>query len=132
MKVPFNSPYMTGQELEYIAQAYNLHKLSGNGQFTQRCHKILQQQVGSQKVLLTHSCTAALEMASILCDLQPGDEVITVAAGFPTTVFPILQNNCIPVFLDINLVTSIEEITMICLSKTKLLGIFFSVRILLN
>ena len=73
MKVPFNHPYMTGQELEYIAQAYNLHKLSGNGQFTQRCQKILQQQVGSQKVLLTHSCTAALEMASILCGLQPGD-----------------------------------------------------------
>jgi dTDP-4-amino-4,6-dideoxygalactose transaminase len=101
MKVPFNSPYMTGQELEYIAQAYNLHKLSGNGQFTQRCHKILQQQVGSQKVLLTHSCTAALEMASILCDLQPGDEVIMPSYTFVSTANAVVLHNAVPVFVDI-------------------------------
>lgn len=101
MKVPFNNPYMTGQELEYIAQAYNLHKLSGNGQFTQRCHKILQQQVGSQKVLLTHSCTAALEMASILCDLQPGDEVIMPSYTFVSTANAVVLRNAIPVFVDI-------------------------------
>jgi dTDP-4-amino-4,6-dideoxygalactose transaminase len=101
MKVPFNSPYMTGQELEYIAQAYNLHKLSGNGQFTQRCHKILQQQVGSQKVLLTHSCTAALEMASILCDLQPGDEVIMPSYTFVSTANAVVLRNAVPVFVDI-------------------------------
>jgi dTDP-4-amino-4,6-dideoxygalactose transaminase len=101
MKVPFNHPYMTGQELEYIAQAYNLHKLSGNGQFTQRCQKILQQQVGSQKVLLTHSCTAALEMASILCDLQPGDEVIMPSYTFVSTANAVVLRNAIPVFVDI-------------------------------
>jgi dTDP-4-amino-4,6-dideoxygalactose transaminase len=101
MKVPFNHPYMTGQELEYIAQAYNLHKLSGNGQFTQRCHKLLQQQVGSQKVLLTHSCTAALEMASILCDLQPGDEVIMPSYTFVSTANAVVLRNAIPVFVDI-------------------------------
>ncbi|NBU64190.1 MAG: dTDP-4-amino-4,6-dideoxygalactose transaminase [Chloroflexia bacterium] len=101
MKVPFNSPYMTGQELDYIAQAYNLHKLSGNGQFTQHCHKILQQQVGSQKVLLTHSCTAALEMASILCDLQPGDEVIMPSFTFVSTANAVVLRNAIPVFVDI-------------------------------
>ncbi len=101
MKVPFNSPYMTGQELEYIAQAYNLHKLSGNGQFTQRCHKILQQQVGSQKVLLTHSCTAALEMASILCDLQLGDEVIMPSYTFVSTANAVVLRNAVPVFVDI-------------------------------
>ena len=101
MKVPFNSPYMTGQELEYIAQAYNLHKLSGNGQFTQRCHKILQHQVGSQKVLLTHSCTAALEMASILCDLQPGDEVIMPSYTFVSTANAVVLRNAVPVFVDI-------------------------------
>jgi dTDP-4-amino-4,6-dideoxygalactose transaminase len=101
MKVPFNHPYMTGQELEYIAQAYNLHKLSGNGQFTQRCHKLLQQQVGSQKVLLTHSCTAALEMASILCDLQPGDEVIMPSYTFVSTANAVVLRNAVPVFVDI-------------------------------
>ena len=101
MKVPFNSPYMTGQELEYITQAYNLHKLSGNGEFTQRCHKILQQQVGSQKVLLTHSCTAALEMASILCNLQPGDEVIMPSYTFVSTANAVVLRNAIPVFVDI-------------------------------
>lgn len=101
MKVPFNHPYMTGQELEYITQAYNLHKLSGNGQFTQRCQKILQQQVGSQKVLLTHSCTAALEMASILCDLQPGDEVIMPSYTFVSTANAVVLRNAIPVFVDI-------------------------------
>jgi dTDP-4-amino-4,6-dideoxygalactose transaminase len=101
MKVPFNSPYMTGQELEYIAQAYNLHKLSGNGQFTQRCHKILQHQVGSQKVLLTHSCTAALEMASILCDLQLGDEVIMPSYTFVSTANAVVLRNAVPVFVDI-------------------------------
>lgn len=101
MRVPFNSPYMTGQELEYIAQAYNLHKLSGNGQFTQRCHSLLQQQVGSQKVLLTHSCTAALEMASILCELQPGDEVIMPSYTFVSTANAVVLRNAIPVFVDI-------------------------------
>ena len=101
MKVPFNSPYMTGQELEYISQAYNLHKLSGNGDFTKRCQSMLQKQVGSHKVLLTHSCTAALEMASILCDLQPGDEVIMPSYTFVSTANAVVLRNAIPVFVDI-------------------------------
>ena len=101
MKVPFNSPYMTGQELEYITQAYNLHKLSGNGDFTKRCQSMLQKQVGSHKVLLTHSCTAALEMASILCDLQPGDEVIMPSYTFVSTANAVVLRNAIPVFVDI-------------------------------
>ncbi|MCX6015074.1 MAG: dTDP-4-amino-4,6-dideoxygalactose transaminase [Chloroflexales bacterium] len=101
MKVPFNSPYMTGQELEYISQAFNLHKLSGNGDFTKRCQSMLQKQVGSHKVLLTHSCTAALEMASILCDLQPGDEVIMPSYTFVSTANAVVLRNAIPVFVDI-------------------------------
>lgn len=101
MKVTFNSPYMTGKELEYITQAYNLHKLSGNGDFTKRCQSMLQQQVGSHKVLLTHSCTAALEMASILCDLQPGDEVIMPSYTFVSTANAVVLRNAIPVFVDI-------------------------------
>ena len=84
-KVPFNKPYMTGKELEYIADAYSMGKLSGNGKYTKLCHAWLQNQTTAHKVLLSHSCTSALEMASILCDLQPGDEVIIPTLSFIAT-----------------------------------------------
>lgn len=100
-KVPFNLPYMTGKELTYINEAYRLGKLSGNGVFTQRCHALLQERVGSLKVLLTHSCTAALEMAALLADLQPGDEVIMPSYTFVSTANAVVLRNAIPVFVDI-------------------------------
>ena len=73
LKIPFNKPYMTGRELWYIAQAHANGHLSGDGPFTRRCHTWLQQHTGAGEALLTHSCTAALEMAALLLDLQPGD-----------------------------------------------------------
>lgn len=100
-KVPFNKPYMTGKELEYISDAYALGKLSGNGKYTKLCHGWLQQHVQTQKTLLTHSCTAALEMASILCDLQPGDEVIMPSYTFVSTANAVVLRGAIPVFVDI-------------------------------
>ncbi len=76
MDIPFNKPYMTGKELWLIAQAHSNGHLSGDGAFTKLCHTWLENKTGAAKALLTHSCTAALEMAAILADLGPGDEVI--------------------------------------------------------
>ena len=80
--IPFNKPYMTGKELCYISQAHENGHLAGDGVFTKRCSKWLEKNLGTQKALLTHSCTAALEMAAILADLGPGDEVIMPSYTF--------------------------------------------------
>lgn len=99
--VPFNKPYMSGKELEYITDAYQLGKLSGNGKYTKLCHAHLTGLVQTKKTLLTHSCTSALEMASILCDLQPGDEVIMPSYTFVSTANAVVLRGAIPVFVDI-------------------------------
>ncbi|MFZ9859230.1 MAG: dTDP-4-amino-4,6-dideoxygalactose transaminase [Roseiflexaceae bacterium] len=99
--VTFNKPYMTGKELEYISDAHARGKLSGNGKYTQLCQNWLSEQTNADKVLLTHSCTAALEMASILADLQPGDEVIMPSYTFVSTANAVVLRNAIPVFVDI-------------------------------
>ncbi|MBE7369921.1 dTDP-4-amino-4,6-dideoxygalactose transaminase [Ramlibacter pallidus] len=101
MKVPFNKPYMTGKELEYIAQAHASGHLSGDGAFTKRCSAWLEQCVGSHRALLTHSCTAALEMAALLADLQPGDEVIMPSFTFVSTANAFVLRGAVPVFVDI-------------------------------
>lgn len=101
MKIPFNKPYMTGKELGYIAQAHaNLH-LAGDGEFTKKCHAWLEEKTGSHKALLTHSCTAALEMAAILADIQPGDEVIMPSYTFVSTANAFVLRGGVPVFVDI-------------------------------
>ena len=99
--IPFNKPFMTGRELEYIAQAHANGHLSGDGPFTKRCHAWLEQRIGCKKALLTHSCTAALEMAAILLDLQPGDEVIMPSFTFVSTANAFVLRGAIPVFVDI-------------------------------
>jgi len=99
--IPFNKPYMTGRELEYIAQAHANGHLSGDGPFTKRCHAWLEQRTGCRKALLTHSCTAALEMAAILLDLQPGDEVIMPSFTFVSTANAFVLRGAVPVFVDI-------------------------------
>lgn len=76
---------MTGKELEYIAQSHANGQLAGDGPFTGKCHTWLEQATGTQKALLTHSCTAALEMAALLLDIQPGDEVIMPSYTFVST-----------------------------------------------
>jgi dTDP-4-amino-4,6-dideoxygalactose transaminase len=101
MNIPFNRPYLTGNELEYIAQAHANGQLSGDGAFTRRCHVWLEQRTGARKALLTHSCTAALEMAAILLDLQPGDEVIMPSFTFVTTANAFVLRGAVPVFVDI-------------------------------
>lgn len=101
MQIPFNRPYMTGQELGYIAQAHTEGHLSGDGPFTKRCHAWLEKQTGAAKALLTHSCTAALEMAALLLDLRPGDEVIMPSYTFVSTANAFVLRGAVPVFVDI-------------------------------
>lgn len=99
--IPFNKPYMTGRELSYIAQAHANGHLAGNGQFSVRCAGWLQERLGATKALLTHSCTAALEMAAILSDVGPGDEVIMPSFTFVSTANAFVLRGATPVFVDI-------------------------------
>ena len=101
MTIPFNKPYMTGKELWYISQAHASGHLAGDGQFTKKCSAWLEQRTGSQKALLTHSCTAALEMAAILAGVQPGDEVIMPSYTFVSTANAFVLRGATPVFVDI-------------------------------
>jgi dTDP-4-amino-4,6-dideoxygalactose transaminase len=101
MKVPFNRPYMTGRELSYIAQAHQNHKLAGDGPFTARCSRWLEERTGSHRALLTHSCTAALDMAAILAEIGPGDEVIMPSFTFVSTANAFVLRGGVPVFVDI-------------------------------
>ncbi len=100
-EIPFNKPYMTGKELFYIAEAHFNHMLAGDGPFTKKCHEWLEAKTGAKKALLTHSCTAALEMTAILADIQPGDEVIMPSYTFVSTANAFVLRGGVPVFVDI-------------------------------
>ena len=99
--IPFNKPYMTGRELEYIAQAHANGHLSGDGPFTKRCHAWLERTTGTRRALLTHSCTGALEMAALLVDLAPGDAVIMPSFTFVSTANAVVLRGAVPVFVDV-------------------------------
>lgn len=100
--IPFNRPFIAGKELDNISRAVKVEAhLSGDGLFTKNCQKWLEEKLGCEKVLLTHSCTAALEMAAILCDLQPGDEVIMPSFTFVSTANAFALRGAVPVFVDI-------------------------------
>lgn len=100
-KIPFNKPYMTGKELYYIAEAKFGNMLAGDGPFTKRCHRWIEEKTGCAKALLTHSCTAALEMTALLLDIQPGDEVIMPSYTFVSTANAFVLRGGVPVFVDI-------------------------------
>lgn len=101
IKIPYNKPFIVGQELYYIAQAVIEGQLAGDGPFTKRCHKWLEDNLGCRKALLTHSCTASLEMAAMLCGIQPGDEVIMPSFTFVSTANAFVLRGAVPVFVDI-------------------------------
>ena len=105
IKVPFNKPCFAGKELEYITDAVYKGKISGDGFYTKNCEELLQREFKAQKVLLTTSCTHALEMASILLDLKEGDEVIVPSYTFVSTVNSFMLRGARPVFVDIRLDT---------------------------
>lgn len=99
--IGFNQPYMTGKELWNIALAHSRHSLAGDGSYTQQCQRWLEDRTGAAKALLTHSCTAALEMAAILCGIEAGDEVIMPSYTFVSTANAFVLRGAVPVFVDI-------------------------------
>ncbi len=101
MNIPFNKPYMTGKELWYIAQAHQGGQLAGDGPFTMKCHSWLEKRTSAKKALLTHSCTAALEMTAMLAGVGPGDEVIMPSFTFVSTANAFVLRGATPVFVDI-------------------------------
>src|SRR5919107_3880547 len=101
IKVDFNRPVMVGNEYEYMKQAIENGHISGDGPFTKKCHAFLENELGIEKVLLTTSCTHALEMSAILLDIQPGDEVIIPDFTFVSTVNAFVLRGAMPVFPDI-------------------------------
>jgi dTDP-4-amino-4,6-dideoxygalactose transaminase len=101
MKIPFNKPFMTGSEIKYIVEAHANCILAGDGPFTKLCHYWLEQKTGAYKTLITHSCTAALEMAALLLDIHPGDEIIMPSYTFVSTANAFVLRGGVPVFVDI-------------------------------
>ena len=100
MNIPFNKPYLTGKETHYIYDAVNSGKISGNGKYTQMCQDFFQKKYGFKKVLLTTSCTDALEMAAILANIGPGDEVIVPSYTFVSTAIAFVRQGAKIVFAD--------------------------------
>src|SRR5262245_32863120 len=101
MRILFNRPAVTGRELDYISDAIDRGHLSGDGHYTNLCQDWILSHVGGVSCRLTHSCTAALEMAAILADLAPGDEVIMPSFTFASTANAVVLRGARPVFVDI-------------------------------
>lgn len=100
MRIPFNKPFLSGKETDYIEQAVRSGKISGNGEFTRRCHRFFEQKYGFRKCLLTTSCTAALEMAAILIDIKAGDEIIVPSFTFVSSANAFVLRGAVIVFAD--------------------------------
>lgn len=100
MRIPFNKPHLTGKEAHYMYQAVAEGKLSGNGAFTKKCQQFFEERYGFKKCLLTTSCTDALEMAAILCDVHPGDEVIVPSYTFVSSALAFVRAGAKIVFAD--------------------------------
>lgn len=100
-RIPFNRPLQLGKEFEYMQQALDAGHISGDGQFTKKCHGLLQEMLNVPKALLTTSCTHALEMSALLINIQPGDEVIIPSFTFVSTVNAFVLRGAKPAFVDI-------------------------------
>jgi dTDP-4-amino-4,6-dideoxygalactose transaminase len=101
IRIPFNKPFVAGKELYYIARAVSLGNIGGDGHFTQQCCRLLEQRFGIHRVMMVPSCTAALEMAVMLCDPAPGDEVILPSFTFVSTANAVVRLGAKPVFVDV-------------------------------
>lgn len=112
-RIPFNKPSFAGNEARYIAEAIERGHISGDGYFTKTCHALLEELLGVPKVLLTTSCTHALEMAGLMLDLRPGDEVIVPSFAFVTTVNAFVLRGAKPIFADVRADTlNLDERTL--------------------
>lgn len=99
--MPFNRPARVGRELDYVKNALDVGHVSGNGLYTKRCQDLLREKIGSSGVLLTTSCTSALEMSGLLLGIEPGDEVLVPSFSFPSTASAFALRGARPVFVDI-------------------------------
>ncbi len=118
--IPFNKSALAGREFDYIQDAIQRGQISGDGYYTKKCHAFLEEKLGITKVLLTTSCTHALEMASLLLDIQPGDEVIIPSFTFVSTVNAFVLRGAKPVFVDIRTDTlNLDETQLEALISTK-------------
>ncbi|MFB9265905.1 dTDP-4-amino-4,6-dideoxygalactose transaminase [Bradyrhizobium erythrophlei] len=99
--IPFNRPYLIGKELDLVAEAQRGLHLSGDGGFTKRCHRWIEQQTGCARALLTHSCSSALDMTALLLDIEAGDEIIMPSYTFVSTANAFVLRGGVPVFVDI-------------------------------
>ena len=100
-RIPFNKPFIVGKELYYIAQSVLSGRIAGDGLFTKKCQALMEERFGAKKILLTHSCTAALEIAAILCEVGPGDEVVLSSFTFVSTANAFYLRGATLVFGDI-------------------------------
>ena len=124
MQVSFNKPHLTGKEAHYMYQAVYDGKLSGNGEFTKKCQHFFEEKYGFRKCLLTTSCTDALEMAAILCDLKPGDEVIVPSYTFVSTALAFVREGAKIVFADSmsrNPNIDVEQLETLITPRTKVI-----------
>ena len=124
MKIPFNKPYFTGKETDYIKEAVASGKISGDGIFTGKCHQFFEERYGFIRTLLTTSCTDALEMAAILCDVHPGDEVIAPSYTFVSTVNAFVLRGAKIIFADSEEATpniDASQIESLITPKTKVI-----------
>lgn len=122
--IPFNKPYLTGKEAHYMYQAVYTGKLSGNGFFTKKCQKFFEEKYGFRKTLLTTSCTDALEMCALLCEVGPGDEVIVPSYTFVSSALAFVRQGCKIIFADSMTSTpniDAEKIEALITPKTKVI-----------
>jgi dTDP-4-amino-4,6-dideoxygalactose transaminase len=122
--IPFNKPFIIGKEIEYIQEAVKSGKISGDGMFTKKCHDFFEKKYGFKKALLTTSCTDALEMAAILCNIKPGDEVIAPSYTFVSTVNAFVLRGATIVFVDSeenNPNINLSKVEALITDKTKAL-----------
>ena len=123
-KIPFNRPYLMGKELFYIAQSVLSGHTSGDGLFTRKCHALMEKKFSAKKVLLTHSCTAALEMSALLCNIGPDDEVILPSFTFVSTANAFYLRTAKLIFVDIEpdtLNIDVSKVKEAITPKTKLI-----------
>lgn len=122
--IPFNKPFLTGKEAHYMYQAVYTGKLSGNGVFTKKCQSFFEERYGFKKTLLTTSCTDALEMAAILCDVKPGDEVIVPSYTFVSSALAFVRQGAKIVFADSmasNPNIDVDKLETLITPKTKVI-----------
>ncbi|MCL4128980.1 UNVERIFIED_CONTAM: hypothetical protein GTU68_046360 [Idotea baltica] len=122
--IPFNKPFLTGKETEYIVEAVNSGHISGNGLFTKKCHSFFTEKYGFHKVLLTTSCTDALEMCALLLDIKPGDEVIIPSYTFVSTALAFVRQGATIVFADSSLKhpnLDVDKLEGLITEKTKVI-----------